>query len=191
LLSISGDLEAGEAAGAARAIALRQRGPVWIYYVLLLALMGGFFLAALGLDVAFEMLARRRVIEPTLAGLGGLLIGWVVYVLFSRPWSIRRFRRRMEDRGLSRRFPYSVTVDDQGLAIQSGRIRKTAEWASVTEVFKARSYWVFLVQMEAWVAPARLFPDLAAERAFIAAALARMSEGARKRSPEAVTFAAT
>lgn len=165
MLSISGDLEAGEAAGAARAIALRQRGAIWIYYVLLFALMGGSYLAALGVDVAFEMLAGRRVIEPTLAGLGGLLIGWIVYVRFSRPWSIRQFRRRMDERGLSPRFPYSVTIGDQGLAIQSGGIHKTAKWASVTEVFRARGYWVFLVQMEAWVAPARLFPDLAAEQA--------------------------
>ena len=170
---------------------MRQRGSVWIYYVMLLGLMGGFCLLALGLDVAVEMLMGRRIVEPSLVGLAGLLIGWFVYMRFTRPWSIRRFRRRMEDRGLSARFPYSVTIEHEVLAVQSGGIRKTADWASVTEVFKAHGYWVFLVQMEAWYAPARLFPDLAAERAFLSAALDRMSEGARKRSLEAVNFAAS
>jgi hypothetical protein len=188
LPSISGELEAGEAAGAARAVGRRQRGSVWIYYVALLGSMGGFCLLALGLDVAFEMFMGRRVVEPSLVGLAGLLIGWFAYIRLSRPWTIRRFRRRMADRGLSPSFAYSVSIEDEVLAIQSGGIRKTAEWASVTEMFKAQGYWVFLVQMEAWYAPARLFSDSGAERAFVAAALARMTEGARTRSPDAVAF---
>jgi hypothetical protein len=60
----------------------------------------------------------------------------------------------------------------------------------VSELYRAKGYWIFLVQSEPWFAPDRFFVSDDEKRAFIAEALSHMSEAARARSQEAVKFAA-
>src|SRR5450755_3300874 len=96
----------------------------------------------------------------------------------------------MIDRGLDVRLPYELRLTDAGLTLVCGGLVKTADWANVTEMFKVRRYWVFLVQMEPWFAPMRFFPTTADEKSFVQAAVARLSDGALGRSKSAVAFAA-
>jgi hypothetical protein len=87
------------------------------------------------------------------------------------------------------RFPHAIKLTAEGIVSQSGAITRTAEWSAVTEIFKAKGYWIFLVQMEPWFAPCRFFSDEAAEKAFIRAAISHVSKEARDRSRAAVTYA--
>ena len=95
----------------------------------------------------------------------------------------------MAGRGLDTRFNQTLTLNADTIEMQSGAVHAIAPWAAVTEIFKAKGYWIFMVGMNAWVAPKRFFADEAAEMAFIRAALAHLSEAARNRSKDAVLFA--
>jgi hypothetical protein len=123
------------------------------------------------------------------AGVLGAVAGSTAYILFCRPYVTKRFRRNMADRGLAVRFRQAMRLSDEKISVETGAITRSAEWAAVTEVFKAKSYWVFLVQMEPWFAPVRFFPDEASEKAFIRAAISHMSPAARERSKAAVRYA--
>ena len=167
MASVEGELEAGEAQGTMASIAARQRGRLVFYYGALLLLMG------LGFGL----------------GVIGMWLGWLAYVRLCRPLIVRRFRQNMRARGLDVRLPYGLKLTDAGLTLTCGGIVKTADWASVTEVFRAKGYWVILVQMEPWFAPVRFFANSADERSFIRSVVANLSDGARGRSKGAVAFA--
>lgn len=95
----------------------------------------------------------------------------------------------MAERGLDLKFQQTLTVTDENLTLDSGRVRRVADWAAVTELFKTKDYWIFLVHMEPWFAPSRFFADKAEEKAFIRDALSHLSDEARTRSREAKAFA--
>ena len=187
--SVSGELLAGEAQGVVQATGARTRGSIYIYYGVMFGLLGGG--ALIGDIVAVVM--EQTMAHPLFgSGLGvplGLVAGWLAYVTFARRFLVRRFRRQMGARGLDIRFAYDVRFDDAGMTQCCGGLTKTAAWSAVTDLFKARDYWVFLVQMEPWVVPIRLFADCDEERAFLRDALAYMAPAARDRSSQAVDYA--
>ena len=187
--SAQGELEAGEAQGAMAAIAARQRGSRAIYYVLLTLLMAvGFGIAVAVADIV-QFLVRRPFLDPVLTGCIGLWVGSVAYAFVGRRFLIRRFRRNMSARDLNVRFRYTIELTKDGLVQVCGAVHRTAQWDAVTEVFRAKKYWIFLVQMEPWFAPMRFFANPADEKAFIRLALTHLSESARDRSKDAVAFA--
>ena len=189
MISVAGELEAGEAQGTMPSIADRQRGSRYGYQGALVVLVVlGAVLGAL-VSYAFDRM------NPNMGGVSSTLMplgvagGAMVYLWLCRPFLVKRFRRRMTDRGLPTRFRYETTVTDDGLIQQCGGVHRVATWTSVTEVFKSKAYWVFLVQMEPWFAPTRFFASAADEKAFLNAAFAHMSQDALARSREAVAFA--
>jgi len=187
MASVSGELQAGEAQGATQAIAARQRGSTYLYYGVMFGLLiGGAAIGAIGgggIDVATGSRLGGDWGVPL-----GLFAGWLAYILIARRLLVRRFRRQMQTRGLSTRLDYGLSFDDAGMTVRSGGVTKTAVWPAVTEVFKARDYWVFLVQMDPWFAPTRFFADADEERAFLREALGRMTPEARDRSADAVRY---
>jgi hypothetical protein len=189
MVTVSGELQVGEARGTAQAIAVRQRGPIAIFYCALAALMalGGVLGYGLGLVIEAEM--GRPDIPPPLFGTVGIWIGWVLYMLLGRRLLAYRFKQSMRDRGLDLRIPYTLTVSDDGLSLESQRMRRSAQWSVVTEVFRSRGYWIFMVQTEPWFAPSRFFREASDEKAFLREALSRMSVEAQRRSKKAVEFA--
>lgn len=187
---IEGELEAGEAQSALAAVAQRQRGSPFIYVVALVFFMT--IAAALATAAAwFFTLTRGQfaAIEPWALIVGGWT-GWLAYLAFSRTLLVRQFRRRSFERNLALRTRQSIQVDDEGLTLRSGSVRRIASWSAVTDVFKVRGYWVILVQMEPWLIPARFFPAITEERVFIAQILDRVGPDTVKRSQGAVRFAA-
>lgn len=182
--TINGELEAGEAQKAVAAIGKRQRGSAVGYQIVLFGLIFAGMAAGYGLGT----IANRRfdlTLDPIFPGLIGIWAGAIVYLFICRPLLVRRFRSRMADRGLDLRFSQALTISDDGLKMESGPVCRIAQWSAVTEVFQFGAYWIFLVQMEPWFAPKRFFANQSEERAFIGAALSRMSEDARTRSKDA------
>jgi len=189
MASVEGELEAGEAQGTMASIAARQRGRLVFYYGALLLLMGlGFGLGVI-VGSALKASGIAPHLDSGLLGVIGMWLGWLAYVRLCRPLIVRRFRQNMRARGLDVRLPYGLKLTDAGLTLTCGGIVKTADWASVTEVFRAKGYWVILVQMEPWFAPVRFFANSADERSFIRSVVANLSDGARGRSKGAVAFA--
>ena len=186
--SIEGDLTAGEAQAVSGKIASRQRGSTLSYYALMIGIIAGGVLITIVVGMAIP--GSKSYLKSGDLSWIGLAIGWLVYFIIARPILIHRFRRRMRDRGLELQFHYSLEITEDGLKCDSTAVRRIADWSAVTEVFSVSGYWVFLVQMEPWLLPTRFFPSPVGEKAFIRAALAHMSEDARKRSKEAAALAA-
>jgi hypothetical protein len=192
MVSISGEMEAAEANGTLWAVRKRQQGSRIHFYLLMFGLIiGG---ALIGLLVCIVLSATGVMpninFDPLIV-IAGMWIGLIVYAHLATPWAIRRVRRRMADRGLKTRFPYSLEISDQEFAMQSGAMRAVTPWSAVTEIFRSKGYWIFMVQITPWYAPARFFPDQAAEKAFIKEALSHMTSQARARSPDAEAFASS
>jgi hypothetical protein len=189
MLAVSGELQAGEARRASAAIAARQRGSVLSYYLILAASVtaGGVVGYALGwaIKAGWPELGVRAGIAASI----GAWVGLIAYSLLGRVVLVRRFRKRMASRGFSVQFPYTLTLTDEALTLVSGPVRGVAEWRAVTELFKAKGYWIFLVHMNSWFAPSRFFESEGDEKAFVRAALSHMSSDALARSRQAVAFA--
>jgi hypothetical protein len=131
----------------------------------------------------------KQTVDPILLAFAGIVIGGIIFRIWCREFVVRRFRERMADRGMDTRFQQTLTLNEDTIEMKSGLVRAIAPWASVTEIFKSKGYWVFMVGMNAWFAPKRFFIDEAAEVAFIRTALGHLTQGARDRSKDATSFA--
>ena len=188
--AIDGKIDAGEASHIQKQIAARQRGPALPFHLLLIGLMIGGMLVGIAVGVGIELIADRRFTFTSIFLFVGMLIGVIVYTRLCRPWLVRRFRQRMTERALDLRASYRLEINDDGLVSEHNQLRKAADWSIVSELFRLRDYWVFLVYMEPWLVPVRFFKSVSEEQAFIRAALQQMTPEARARSPEAEKLAA-
>lgn len=99
-------------------------------------------------------------------------------------------RNALAQRGQAYEQTLTIEITPESLAYDLGDLTMAARWSCVTDLYRTRKYWVFLVQSSAMVLPRRFFADRADERDFIAAATARMTAAAVARSPDATRFAA-
>ena len=187
MVAIGGEMDAGEGNGALGAIRKRQQGSRLYYYLLMTALafvgcLSGWLVAWLG---------HWSDMNAVLAIVVGGWLALIVYLRFCNRWAVSRFRKKMVERGLKTRFAYSLEVSDEALTLQVSDVRSIAPWTAVTEIFRSKPYWIFLVRTNPWFAPSRFFADQAAEKAFLREALAHMTPEARARSKAAETFASS
>lgn len=183
MATVSGLLRIGEATSTLRAIGARQRGSAFFYYAVL-------FGTILGGGICGNLLAQYVAHSDTeFAAIMGVAAGTAVYMLIARPLTTARFRSRMVEKGHPPLLHLEVEIALDALLYRVGDIRQTAPWSAVSELFENRGFWIFLVQSSPFFAPKRFFENHAAEKAFLRAALERMSEDARERSRQAVAFA--
>lgn len=187
MATVSGEMQAGEASGAVGPILRRLHGSKLYYYMLMLGLYAAG--AALGLSVGATLRNFWPKADVNLFTLIGFVLGGVVYLRVYRPWTVQRFRDRMEARGLKLTFGQRMEITEASLIRQTGEVQTIAPWSAVTELVRTKGYWVFLVQTDPWFLPSRFFTDQADEKAFLAEALKNMSPAARTRSPDAEAFA--
>ena len=171
-------LKVGEASATGRAVLRRVRGSQLIFLIYALVLIGG--------CTAAGWFAWRLV--PWIGGAAGYFVGVVAYVLSCRHVAVARYRRRFASRGMPLELRLRLEVTPEALVYEIGAIRNIVGWSAVTELFAKKNYWIFIAQGSALFAPKRFFASSEAEKAFLAAALARMNEAARVRSPDAVKF---
>jgi hypothetical protein len=187
-MQISGSLRVGEAAPVAARVTRHASGSPLLKGLVIggpLALIG---LAGGAVEEVIWSLAGAPSKDMLIGYAAGCVLGWLFWRPIAMKWLVNRFRKRFVAQGLAAELPMSITLDPERLVYLVGGVEQRAEWSAVTELFRASAYWVFIVQSVAFYAPRRLFPDAAAERAFITAALSYMSDAARKRSGRAEAF---
>lgn len=181
VVAVTGMLEAGETTRALAYVKGRNGlSPRWRLVMLLCSMIA--VGVPVGKLVSGSWLSALLTVEFTIVGLiGGAL-------LFERVW-IRTMRKALVERGQPTETRLTFRLAPDGPAYDLEALVMTARWDAVTDLFRTRHHWIFLAQGGAMVLPRRFFATPEAERAFIAAAVARMSEPARGRSPDAVALA--
>ena len=183
MADITGTIRIGEANKACMKIGQRQRGSIWIYYLLMLAFAG----TGGGLGYLADLYSRSAPFDLAW-WLIGFWLGLIAYLYFGRKIVLWRFRKRTEGKGTPLDMPMHMAAGPDGLVYELAGIYHRAPWERVSELFPAKGYWIFLVNVSPWFAPKRLFASEAAERAFVREALSYMNEAARNRSAAAVKF---
>ncbi len=120
-------------------------------------------------------------VEFTFIGLG---VGLLIIQWLAGPSS----RKALAARGQAYEQALTLRLTPESLIYDLGELTMTARWSCLTDLYRTRKYWVFLVQSSAMVLPRRFFATPQAEHAFIAEAVSRMTDAARARSPDATGF---
>lgn len=152
------------------------------------------FLLTVGCSAVVGAVAAG-ILDPLLAPSGLLPTATllVLTALFVWLWGCGALQRgailrAWETRGHT--FPSQQTfrITDDGFLAATPLFEMRTPWRGVSEVAQSPSGWVFILGGIGWQLPKTLFNDEETERSFVRAALERMSETARDRSPEAVAF---
>jgi hypothetical protein len=189
LIEASGVVHTGEASRIAAAVAKRQRGSSAIFYVVQIALMGGGVLLGLVFSALASVFGHLRTDQTWWWPFVGLGVGGFVYSSICRRMVVRRFRSKMAEAGLAVDFRSFAAIGDEALEVEAHGVRRIVSWPAVTELFATADYWIFMIAMEPWFVPKRFFSSPVEEKAFVSAAVGRMSAEARARSPDAVAAA--
>lgn len=100
-------------------------------------------------------------------------------------------RKALAERGQPCEHSFTLRLSADALTYELGNLTMTARWPDVTDLYRTRRYWVFLIQNTAVVLPRRVFATEQAEHAFITEAASWMTTDARARSPDVTKSAAT
>jgi hypothetical protein len=190
-LRVEAEIKVGQASAAGVAVARRLGTGGWLVILASMALALVWCWAIGYIDPQIERLLSipdaGRGLFRLVFGLGGVLLIWP---LFARRLLVLRYRRRIADRGHVGPFRTSYEITDEAMVYVIGGITRIVRWSAASEIFRTKGWWVLIAQGEPLYIPPRAFTAQGAERAFIAAMLARMPEAARARSKDAVAFAA-
>ena len=122
-----------------------------------------------------------------------LLVLWPTMLLvihLLRRLIVGRFRRKLVERNVANPLPLRITADADGLTTLTGVVETRAPWSAVSEIFPIGPYWVLLIQGSPTFVPKRHFAADADERGFVGAVVEQLTAEARRRSEDAVRFAA-
>ncbi|MEG3176089.1 YcxB family protein [Sphingomonas sp. RB3P16] len=176
-MEASGFIVVGESASAMAYIKGRRGISPRLMKAILFACM-----AAVGISVGAwaseSWFAATVSVEFAFLGLG---VGLVIIQTLAAP----SLRKALADRGQASEQALTFRLTPDALVYDLAELTMIARWPCVTDLYRTRKYWVFLVQSSAMVLPRRFFATPQAERDFIGAAMSRMSDAARARSPDA------
>jgi hypothetical protein len=168
-----------------------------VLYPMLAAIVGGMLgLVAAGLLLVLLPLtitlgntlvfAALAFVFPLIGGVAGLWLGQRrLGTIFDKA-----YHAELAQRGSPAEADCEWELGENGIVSRSARGDTTTRWEAINEVFRAGEFWIVLADVTALTIPRRAFADEAAERAFIAALLARLPQLARERSRDAAKFAA-
>ena len=111
----------------------------------------------------------------------GLIVGSLVIQRIGP----RLMRKALAERGQAYEQQLTVHLTPDAIVYDLADLTMTARWSYVTDLYRTRKYWVFLVQSSAMVVPRRFFANREEELRFIAQAMSRMPAAAQERSPDA------
>jgi hypothetical protein len=118
------------------------------------------------------------------------ILGLIVASFLIQRLAAPAMRRALAERGQPYEQGLTIRLTPEIIVYDLADLTMSAPWSCVTDLYRTRKYWVFLVQSSAMVLPRRFFAAPEAEREFVAEALSRMTDAARSRSPDAVRSAA-
>ena len=176
-MEASGILAAGESSAAMAYIKARRGvSPRQIKGILLVCML------AVGIPLgAWASGSWGSAMLSVESAIGGLFLGVLLVQVMAGP----AMRKALAERGQRYEQALAFRLTPGALVYDLGDLTMTADWSCVTDLYRTRKYWVFLVQSSAMVLPRRFFATPEAEREFIAEAMSRMTATARARSPDA------
>lgn len=136
----------------------------------------------LGAWASGSWLAATLSVEFALVGAGA---GMLIIQKLAGP----SMRKALAERGQAYEQVLTLRLTPEALVYDLADLKMIARWPCVTDLYRTRKYWVFLVQSSAMVLPRRFFAAPEAEHDFIAEAMSRMTDAARARSPDAARLA--
>jgi hypothetical protein len=178
MMEASGVLAAGESNAAMayvkarRGVSPRQRIAVLLVCMLAIGI-------PLGTWASGSWLTAMMSVEFAIAG---LVLGVLVVQGLAGP----AMRKALAERGQKFELALTLRLTPEALVYDLADLTMTAGWPCVSDLYRTRRYWVFLVQSSAMVLPRRFFVTPEAERQFITEAMSRMTDTARARSPDGV-----
>jgi hypothetical protein len=119
----------------------------------------------------------------------GGLIGWISGLRLCQWVSTRALNRVMTETGRPAQTPYRAVLSPKGILLESERQSHFGAWASLSDLLLIETYWAFVCDGMGLFVPRRFFTSPEQEQAFLAEALSRMPERARKRSLDALDVA--
>jgi hypothetical protein len=174
--NIQGTLVVGEASATLTDLRTRTGGVTWVHQFVLVAMVAVAAIAGWEVGGALGAILGVALVDFSYNSIGARLIR-------------ADYRRRWRSNGQSLELPMRLSIEDEALVSECAGVKRIMPWDTIGEVFRSKGYWIFVVQGEGIYAPVHLFDSEDAERAFIQAALARMSPSARERSARAVELA--
>ena len=188
-------LKHDEVMAASMASRARAVSAGWVIVLLMLGLIvaieGGhlaafWFVQQLPFPVMFAIGPALPTAVPTLfAFIVVLVIGSV------QSWAIRRaYLRNFARLAIPTEIDALYEILPEGLRLSTDRITLLPRWAAIDCIERGDVGWVLSADQLTFLIPRDGFADRAAERAFLAGLVERLSDKARERSAEAVTFAA-
>jgi len=173
-MEATGVLTAGESTAAMAYIkARRGLSPRQVKLILLVCMLAVGIPA--GVWASGSWLVATMSVEFALIGLG---LGLLIIQMLAGP----AMRKALAERGQAYEQPLTLRLTPEALVYDLADLTMTARWPCVTDLYRTRKYWVFLVQSSAMVLPRRFFTTPEAERDFIVEARSLMTDAARARS---------
>jgi len=166
------------------ALVRRQRGSTTLYVIALYSLILLFVILGCligywaGLDINFT-------------GCSAAVVALLVWHFIGRRYLVWQFRKNMMARGVPMHVPVRVDISPEALVYDSKDVVHHVLWRGVSELYRKKGYWIFMVHSTGYYVAARFFADKKNELAFITEALSYMSDEARARSKGARKFVET
>jgi hypothetical protein len=177
-------------------MASRSR-PISVTWLMLLLIFGLAVAVETGHWFAFWFVQRLPfsvmfAIGPALPTATVVLFAFLVVVLVgsAQNWAIRRaYLRNFPKLGIPAEIDALFEILPEGLRLSTSRITILPAWQAIDRIERLELGWVFSADQLTFLIPGDSFADEASGRAFIAAAVERLTPEARGRSVDAVKFA--
>jgi hypothetical protein len=182
-MEVSGETRLGETTAAGQLLARKLMGRGWgPLAVYLIALAAVLMLSSTVLPL-FLSEAEVGIGAPALVILTAVGGFW----LFMK-WRLRSLVTGWQARGVPMLSAVTFRIDPDAMQVDNAGVHVRCLWPGVSELAQTKLHWVFIVPGLAYCVPKRFFATPAEERAFVRAALERMTPEARARSDAATTF---
>lgn len=181
-MQISGEMKIGETASASWVISRVYGFGLWGMIFVWLAVL----VAMLATSTLASILFPKEVSGALVLPIG--VLAWIGGMIAMNRIRNARMARALKARGLPRNAPVTFSIDADALEVRGSHGVSAVAWPAVTELLSTRQHWIFVSGGVGYCLPRRLFPAQAGERDFVRSALERMSEAARGRSRQAVSF---
>ena len=184
-----------EVMAASMAVRSRSISVNWVLALLMVGLVAAVWAGHLAAFWFVQQLpfGLMFAVGPSLPTSIPALFAFFVVVLIGsiQNWAIRRaYLRNFTRLGIPTEVDALYEILPEGLRLRTDRITLLPKWQTIDSIEPSKAGWVLAADHLTFFIPRERFADRAAERAFLAALVDRLSDKARARSGEAAKFVA-